>query len=225
MRSARTAVQLNNAWSHARPRYWNPDSSGDAVGRTLQLVSRRDQTPRGAWATPLNLKHAIVRVAALINRDEDVLFIHLTSHGARNGELASTMWPLEVDALTPQQLKGLLDDAGIRHRMISISASYSGSWITPLTGDDTLVMTAADADHTSYGCGPQSDLTFFGRAMIGEQLRRTLSFEDAHAAARTVIEQREKDAKKSDGFSNPQIAVGTKIRETLARLKAQLSGV
>ena len=60
--------------------------------------------------------------------------------------------------------------------------------------------------------------------MFGEQLRRTLSFEDAHAAARTVIEQREKDAKKSDGFSNPQIAVGAKIRDTLARLVAQVPG-
>lgn len=86
-------------------------------------------------------------------------------------------------------------------------------------------MTAADAEHTSYGCGRHSELTYFGRAMFGEQLRRTLSFKDAHASARTVIEQREKDAKKTDGFSNPQIAVGTKIRETLARLVAQLSGV
>jgi len=196
----------------------------DAVGRTMELVSRRDQSPRSAWATPLNLRRAIVRVAALMNRDEDVLFIHLTSHGARNGELASSMWPLEVDALTPQQLKGWLDDAGIRHRVISVSACYSGSWITPLAGDDTLVMTAADADHTSYGCGRHSDLTFFGRAMFDEQLRRTLSFEHAHAAARTVIEQREKEAKKSDGFSNPQIAVGTKIRDTLVRLAAQLAG-
>ncbi len=197
----------------------------DAVGRTLQLVSRRDQTPRSAWATPLNLQRAIVRVAALMNRDEDVLFIHLTSHGARNGELASSMWPLDVDALTPQRLEGWLDDAGIRHRVISVSACYSGSWVAPLAGDDTLVMTAADADHTSYGCGRGSELTYFGRAMFGEQLRRTLSFEDAHAAARTVIEQREKEAKKSDGFSNPQIAVGKKIRDTLARLVAQLAAV
>jgi len=197
----------------------------DAAGHTLELVSRHDQAPRNAWATPLNLQRAIARMAALMNRDEDVLFLHLTSHGARNGELASSMWPLDVDALTPQQLKKWLDDAGIRHRVISISACYSGSWIAPLSGDDTLIMTAADAEHTSYGCGRHSELTYFGRAMFGEQLRRTLSFEDAHASARTVIEQREKEAKKTDGFSNPQISVGTRIRETLARLVAQLSGV
>jgi hypothetical protein len=42
-------------------------------------------------------------------------------------------------------------------------------------------MTAADADHTSYGCGRLSELTFFGRALFDEQLRKTHSFEQAFA--------------------------------------------
>jgi hypothetical protein len=56
--------------------------------------------------------------------------------------------------------------------------------------------------------------------MYDEQLRHTRSFEQAHTAARAVIEQREKDAGKDDGYSNPQIAVGERLRprlETLAR--------
>jgi hypothetical protein len=83
-------------------------------------------------------------------------------------------------------------------------------------------MTAADAEHTSYGCGHKSELTFFGRAMYGEQLRTTHSFEVAHAQARKVIEQREKEAGKTDGYSNPQIAVGEAIRPKLAALAARL---
>jgi hypothetical protein len=79
-------------------------------------------------------------------------------------------------------------------------------------------MTAADKDHTSYGCGSKSDLTFFARAVFDEQLRETLSFEDAFNAAVPVIKQREIDAKKSDGFSNPQIAVGKNIRAVLDEL-------
>ncbi|UUZ54811.1 hypothetical protein LP419_01870 [Massilia sp. H-1] len=56
-------------------------------------------------------------------------------------------------------------------------------------------MTASDADHTSYGCGRKSPLTFFGRAMYDEQLRtKTRSFAEAHAAARLVIDLREKEA-------------------------------
>ena len=58
--------------------------------------------------------------------------------------------------------------------------------------------------------------------MFDEQLRsKTLSFEAAHAAARTVIEQREKEAGKSDGYSNPQIRIGNSIRPLLLRLERE----
>ena len=72
-----------------------------------------------------------------------------------------------------------------------------------------------------YGCGRGSELTYFGRAMYDEQLRSSWSFETAHARARTVIEQREREAGKSDGYSNPQIRVGDAIRTKLAALEAQ----
>jgi Peptidase C13 family len=192
-----------------------------AAGKSLQLVNHTRTVREWPWATPLNLQRAIRRVAQVMNRDEDVLFIHLTSHGARDGQLSAAFWPLDVDPLTPQMLRGWLDEAGIRYRVISVSACYSGSWIEPLAAPATLVMTAADADHTSYGCGRGSVLTYFGRAMFDEQLRRTRSFETAHAQARTVIDQREREAGKSDGYSNPQIRIGEAIREPLARIEAQ----
>lgn len=192
-----------------------------SAGRTVQLANHRDTVQQWPWATPLNLQRTIARMAERMDRDKDVLFIHLTSHGARSGHLSAAFWPLTVDDLTPQMLKAWLDEAGIRHRVISVSACYSGSWIAPLADADTLVMTAADADHTSYGCGRKSPLTFFGRAMFDEQMRRTWSFEDAHAEARLAIDRREKEAGKNDGFSNPQIEVGAAIRAHLALLVAQ----
>jgi hypothetical protein len=159
-----------------------------ADGRTIQLVNNRGTVRDWPWATPLNLKRAIDRVAEVMDREKDVLFIHLTSHGASDGELSVSFWPLEVE---------------------------------PLAGPDTLIMTAADADHTSYGCGRGSPLTYFGKAMFDEQLRKTWSFESAHAAARTIIEQREQAAGKSDGYSNPQIRVGEGIRPKLAAFEGE----
>lgn len=194
----------------------------DAAGRTLQMVNNPRTADTLTWATPENLHRAIRRVAALMDRDEDVLLIHLTSHGARDGRLEASLPPLEMAGLTPAQLRAWLDEAGIRHRVISVSACFSGSWIAPLAGEDTLVMTAADAEHTSYGCGLRSELTFFGRALFDEQLRKTRSFEQAHAAAREVIRRREREAGKSDGYSNPQIRVGAGARATLRRLAEQL---
>ena len=195
----------------------------DAAGRTIQLVNNKATATQLPWATPLNLQRAIERIGQRMDRNEDVLFIHLTSHGGADGRLAADFDPMTVANVTPQALRQWLDDAGIRNRVISISACFSGSWIAPLAGDGTLVMTAADADHTSYGCGSRSELTFFGRAMYDDELRHTWSFEQAHAAARKLIEQREHEAGKTDGYSNPQIRVGAGIRQRLARLEAQLA--
>jgi hypothetical protein len=194
----------------------------DAAGRTLQLVNHAAEAERLPWATPLNLQRGIAAIAQRMDREQDVLFIHLTSHGARDGQLAASFWPIEVEPVTPAQLRVWLDAAGIRHRVISVSACYSGSWLAPLADEHTLVMTAADAEHTSYGCGRGSELTFFGRAMYAEELRRTRSFEQAHARARDVIRQREVDAGKDDGYSNPQLILGAALRPVLQRLEAQL---
>jgi len=196
----------------------------DAAGRSLQLVNNPGTMNSLPWATPLNLQRAIQHVAKRMDVNEDILFLHMSSHGASDGELSAGMWPLTVNTVTPEDLKRWLDEAGIKHRVISISACYAGNWIAPLSDADTLVMTASDADHTSYGCGSKSDLTFFGRAMYDEQLRnKTLSFETALASARPIIKQREEEAGKTDGYSNPQIAMGANIRDRLKLLELRLS--
>jgi len=189
--------------------------------RTLQLMNLKQPDPPRGWATPQNLRRALHQIGRLMDPARDLLFIHLTSHGARNGALAPDFPPLQVDPITPQLLRAWLDEAGIRHRIVSVSACFSGSWIAPLASADTLVMTAADKDHTSYGCGKGSPLTYFGRAMYDEALRSGASLEAAHAKARTVIAQREREAGKDDGYSNPQILMGAALRERLATLEAR----
>lgn len=195
----------------------------DASGHSLQLINHTETLTQWPWATPLNLQRAIASIAQKMDRDEDLLFIYLTSHGGKDGKLAADFWPLEVDSVTPQNLKRWLDEAGIRHRVIVVSACYSGSWIAPLANPDSLIMTAADAQHTSYGCGRNSELTFFGRALFDEQLRtQTRSFTHAFEAARPLIKQREIKAGKDDGYSNPQISLGKNIRSKLDQLEARL---
>ncbi|MDN6884000.1 C13 family peptidase [Variovorax sp. CAN2819] len=194
----------------------------DAKGRVIHLLNNPATAETLPWATPLNLRRAIAALAARMDRENDVLVVYLTSHGARDHRLAAAHWPLTVPWLTPEELREELDGAGIRHRVVAVSACYSGGWIEPLASEDTLVMTAADATHTSYGCGRLSELTFFGRAMFDEALRKTRSFETAFAAAVPVIRQREIDGGKDDGFSNPQISMGEKIRPVLERLAQRL---
>ncbi|MBO1009424.1 hypothetical protein IPV27_17345 [Acidovorax sp. SD340] len=194
----------------------------DAQGRVVHLLNHAETADTHAWATPQNLQRAIAALAQRMDRDSDVLVIYMTSHGARNHELAASHWPLEVPPVTPEMLRAMLDEAGIRHRVIAVSACFSGGWIEPLATDSSLIMTAADATHTSYGCGTRSELTFFGRAVFHEQLRQTHSFTEAFAKAVPVIAQREVEAGKQDGFSNPQIHVGAQIVPVLRALEHRL---
>lgn len=189
-----------------------------ARGRVVRLVSHSATAAELPWATNLNLERSLRALAAAMDTERDVLVMYLTSHGGDDFKLAAMNWPLEVEDLTADQLRVMLDELGIRYRVIAVSACYSGGWIGPLQNEDTLIMTAADNEHTSYGCGSKSELTFFGRALFDEQLRKTLSFEQAFNAAVTVIKQREIAEKKDDGFSNPQIFVGKNVRVILDEL-------
>lgn len=193
-----------------------------ARGRVIQLLNHAQTATTHVWATPQNLQRAVAALGARMDREHDVLVVYLTSHGGQDHQLAAMHWPLEVPSISPEVLRQALDDAGIRHRVIAVSACFSGGWVEPLATDTTLVMTAADATHTSYGCGHRSELTFFGRAMFDEQLRSTRSFTQAFANAVPLIRQREIDAGKDDGFSNPQISVGRDIAPVLDALAARL---
>jgi hypothetical protein len=193
--------------------------------RIVSLVNHAKTTQTHAWASPENLQRSIQAIAAQMNSEEDVLLVYLTSHGAKNFKLASAHWPLATDDLTPQELARMLLQAGIKHRVIAVSACYSGGWIEPLKTDHSLIMTAADATHTSYGCGVRSELTFFGRAVFSEGLRTGASFETAFAQAVPVIKKREEEAGKDDGFSNPQIFVGKDIKPLLDKLEQQFSSI
>jgi hypothetical protein len=197
----------------------------DAEGRVVHLVNHATTTQTHPWATTLNLQRAIDAIAQRMDRNNDLLVVYMTSHGASDFKLAAAHWPLQVPPLSPAELREALDRAGIHHRVIAISACYSGGWVDALAGETTLVMTAADATHTSYGCGRLSELTFFGRAMFDEQLRKTHSFEQAFARAVPVIKQREIDAGKDDGFSNPQIQVGAGVSPLLRALEKRLDAL
>ena len=197
----------------------------DAQGRVLHLLNHGATTQSHLWATPQNAERAIEALAERMDKDKDVLVVYLTSHGGSDFKLAASHWPLDVEPLTPQLLRAALDKAGIRNRVIAVSACYSGGWVAPLANDNTLVMTAADATHTSYGCGRLSELTYFGRALFDEQLRKTRSFEQAFTNAVPLIKQREIDAGKDDGFSNPQISVGSGIRPLLKSLEQRLEAL
>ena len=118
------------------------------------------------------------------------------------------------------RLRKLLDESGIKHRVVVVSSCYSGGFINALKNDDTLVISASAPDKNSFGCDNENDWTYFGNAYFNEALRNTFSFIKAFDIAKPVIAAREK--KEDFEPSNPQMALGAAIGDKLATLEKQL---
>lgn len=146
-----------------------------------------------------------------MNGESDILFLILTSHGSRDG-LAVTAGQV-METLQPSDLAEMLGRTGIRSKVVVISACYSGIFIPRIADADTLVITAADAHHPSFGCQDKAKWTYFGDAFFNVALRRSNNLKDAFLLASSVVLKRE----LRQGFepSHPQMAGGGNVEPLL----------
>lgn len=191
-----------------------------AEGRTLRLVNYPGTVEHTPLATLTNLRQALAAVARRMDTDEDVLLLFLTSHGSQDHRLAVDLDPLPLDQIEPEDLRQALDDAGIRWRVVVVSACYSGGFVDALDDPDTLVITAARADRTSFGCGNDSQITWFGKAFLADALNRTRDFPEAFALASRQV--REWELAEGETPSVPQLREGAQIGAKLGQWAQQL---
>jgi Peptidase C13 family len=170
------------------------------------VVARANTKTRGD-VTIEAIKAAIQSAAAKMDREHDLLALILTSHGSPDG--VAVQAGRRVETLSPSALARLLDGTGVRHRIVIISACYSGVFLGPLANDDSLVITAADSEHSSFGCQDKVKWTYFGDAFFNTALRHTADLRQAFDEARAIVRQRE--LRYHLVPSNPQIAGGKNI--------------
>ncbi len=191
----------------------------DAAGRTIVLGgsdgSRDSDLPRGS---PDVIAAALARVAEVMNPAEDVLILYVTSHGAPLG-LVYNDADAGYGAIGPTRLWYLLSDLGIANRMVLVSACYSGVFVPMLTSDTSIVVTAASADRSSFGCVSDNDWTFFGDALINRALRKPQPLAAAVTEATAMIGGWESAAKLEP--SQPQASFGPGAARWLAALDAR----
>jgi hypothetical protein len=174
-------------------------------------VTVRANTKSRGNATTRTLATTLDSAAREVDAGRDILMVILTSHGSRAGLAVKAGTHEEI--LSPSLLAAMLKHAGVRHRVVIISACYSGVFIPALADADTLVITAADADHPSFGCRDGARWTYFGDAFFNTAMRRTTNLRDAFDLARAIVRKRE----LRNGFdpSNPQMAGGENIERLL----------
>ena len=197
------------------------DKRFHTAGRSLVLANNAQTLADVPIATATNLRAALERLGEVMNPAEDILFLFITSHGDAQHELAFDLPPLNLQQLTPTALARMLADAGIKWKVVVVSACYSGGFVEPLRDADTMVVTAADARSTSFGCESGRDYTYFGQAYFNEALTHTFSFIDAFEQARQSVLMREKAERLTP--SSPQMHVGAAIRPKLTILQRQFN--
>ncbi|MGR8978511.1 MAG: C13 family peptidase [Gammaproteobacteria bacterium] len=196
------------------------DNRFDTKGRSMNLINHLDTIEDAPLATSTNLALTLNRIGKLMDVENDVLILYLTSHGSKNRGLSVSFWPLVLNDLTPEMLKTIFDESGIKWRVIVVSACYSGIFVKALQGPTTLVATAAAADKASFGCGTESEFTYFGEAVFKEQLAHHYSIAAALQKAADSIGRREQ-VEKLDA-SLPQLSIGAAIEPKLQRLSERL---
>jgi hypothetical protein len=191
-----------------------------AQNRVLSLANHGQTTDKIPLATATNLRVALKGLAQKMNPEEDLLFVYLTTHGSKTHELLVQQGPLPLDQIDPKSLGRALDNAGIRYQIVLISACYAGGFIEPLSSANRIIMTASNASQPSFGCGADSDITYFGQAYLVEALNQTHDFVKAFEIAERSVGEREIRM----GFepSKPQINTGAAALLQIRAWKKQI---
>lgn len=188
----------------------------DADRRVLVLQNNPATVTRRPLATWSNLELVL---DGLLERnrfdpEEDILLLFLTSHGDEDHYLYVGMDTLPLDWIGAEDLSRLFNERPFRWRVSIVSACYSGGFLDGLRNSTSMVITAARADRTSFGCGADSDITFFGKAFFVEGLNQTDSLRGAFEIARQLVAEWESE--EDQPASEPQIASTPLIEAKLA---------
>jgi hypothetical protein len=184
---------------------------------SIALINHSSSVNTIPLASYSNLRTTLADMKGKAQKDEDILVLYLTSHGSQNATLTVDMPGFSMLPVNAQNLAALIKGSGFRWKVIIVSACYAGSFIPYLKSDNTLIITSASADRTSFGCSDTAELTYFGQAFLKDALPDATSLQEAYSKTASLISDREKA--ENIPASRPQISMGKNIKTYLARLK------
>lgn len=189
-----------------------------AQERTLVLAQGAIAREAGLpTATPVQFNRALAAIGALMDRQEDVLVLFVTSHGAASqGAVFQETGRLQ-GVLSPGALAASLREVGPAYRIIIVSACFAGQYGAPLANAKSIILTASAPDRSSFGCQPERDWTWFGDAFLNVALRSKLPLLDAFEQARATVQGWE--IRENQRPSKPGAFVGEEMKALLAQIE------
>ena len=169
--------------------------------RAVILANSEEASKGFVLATQYSIEQALKTVAEKMDAQQDILFVYMTSHGSRNHEFYLNHQGIRLSDFSAESFSEVVNQLPVKHKIIGVSACYSGGFLPLLKDEFSLVFTAADSDSTSFGCSDDNDFTYFGRALFEQALSTTQSFRYAFHQAYDFVKQWESD----EGYdhSNP----------------------
>jgi hypothetical protein len=192
----------------------------NAKGRTIVLTNGQGAANRAfPAATPTHFAATLGRLSQVMDRDEDILILYMTSHGNPDGSFAINEVGRFQYNLSPAYLKAALDQVGVKHRLIVISSCFSGAFVPLLMNDTTIIFTAAAHNRQSFGCQPERDWTYFGDAFINQTLRGGAPLAEAFEQAKVKITEWEVRDKFEPSWPIGSVGVKTQpIQQAMDRV-------
>ena len=147
-------------------------------------------------------------LSALGAQARDGCLVYFTSHGLQGGVFVADQ------LLTPSVLAAMLDQAcGRRPTIVVISACYSGVFVPEVAAPNRMVLTAARADRSSFGCGEADRYPYFDDCFLSS-FRTARDFPHLGAAVQACVARRETETGMAPP-SEPQVSIGAELRPLL----------
>ncbi len=196
------------------------ESSFGSQNRALFLINHPSIVHEVPIASVINLRVALQYFADQMDVEEDILFLYLTSHGSKDHTLSVSLGGVPLVDLPADELATILEDSGIKWKVVAISACYSGGFIDHLKDEYSMIITSSRSDRTSFGCGDDSEMTYFGRAFFQYAMSPATPLTDSFSKAKKIVSDWEDEGEMT--HSEPQIHTSPLIEEKLEEWRLSL---
>jgi hypothetical protein len=127
--------------------------------------------------------------------------------------------PLDLVQLSGPGLRSLLDEAGMRWRVIVLSVCTPGPFISALADENTVVIANAPADADVGECAHRGEPVSFADTFFNESMPRSSSLTAAFENAKVRLSQ------AGPGGPSPVLHVGSAIAGRLESVRGRSGGV
>ncbi|HEV2186289.1 MAG TPA: C13 family peptidase [Stellaceae bacterium] len=158
---------------------------------------------------PATLRQVLGRIASLQSGPGDGCFVFITSHGGRGLGIYLSR---EDEMLDPKALARALDQGCASvPTVVIVSGCYSGSFARPpMAAPNRIVLTAARADRSSFGCAADRTYTDYDACLLGS-LAHATSWQTVFTETKDCVSRREHQL--GETASLPQAAFGAAVRD------------